>query len=228
MNRTALTAALVAATALVAVAQEKADTRAGLDLKGKLYRSVFTAGADVLTSADVAALPEPIRARLTSYLSRRTAFRSNYKNASENLEMMRTDAKKRALEKAIVSLLETPGIERQAADFVAKAPIAYEWHGVHDGPLAEATYAEAVLKKDPSSPLAPFLYLLIAQRQRVVFEVYDAAKNDEGMKAAAARSRAFAQRARGVDDPIFAAVVEDMDRQPYLYLKGAKHPRDLQ
>ena len=27
-------------------------------------------------------------------------------------------------------------------------------------------------------------------------------------------------------DPIFAALVADMDRQPYLYLKTAPHPRD--
>ena len=42
--------------------------------------------------------------------------------------------------------------------------------GLPDGPLEEANHAEALLKKDPSSPLAPWFYVFIAQRQRVAFE----------------------------------------------------------
>jgi hypothetical protein len=36
---------------------------AGIDLQGKLYRSVFSSGSGVLTVADVKALPEPLRGR---------------------------------------------------------------------------------------------------------------------------------------------------------------------
>lgn len=226
MKRSTWTAVLLSAFAVAGLAQENEGTKPAIDLRGKLYRSVFTAGADVLTAADVAALPESMRARLTSYLSRRAAFKSNYKNASDTLEMMRTDAKKRALERAIVSLVDAPGIEKIAADFVATAPVAYEWHGLHDGPLAEADYAESALKKTPSSPLTPFLYVFIAQRQRVIFETFEAGKNTEGMKAAARKYRAFVERARAVNDPIFAALIDDMERQPYLYLKSTNHPRD--
>lgn len=226
MSRVVAIAILLSMSGMTGGAQEQPSPRTGFDLKGKLYRSVFNAGADVLSAADVVALPEPLRTRLSTYLSRRAAFKSHYKNASDTLEMVRTDAKKRALERAIVSVLDVPGIERLAAEFVAQAPIAYEWHGVHDGPLAEAAFAETVLKKNPSSPLAPFLYVLIAQRQRVVFETFDAAKNDAGMKTAAMTYRTFAAKAGAVDDPLFAALIDDLDRQPYLYLKGTKHPKD--
>ena len=226
MRRILLTAALLSTCAGAGAAQENQGRAFAPDLGGKLYRSVFNAGAGGLTAADVAALPEPMKTRLGTYLSRRAAFKSSYKNASDSLEMMRTDAKKRALERAMVSLLDAPGIERLAADFVAKAPIAYEWHGIHEGPLAEAGYAEAALKKDPSSPLTPFLYVFVAHRQRVVFETYEAARNEEGMKSAAKAYRTFAARARSFEDPIFAALIDDMERQPYLYIKGTKHPKD--
>jgi hypothetical protein len=178
----------------------------------------------MLAPADLTSIPEPMRTRLSTYLTRRTAFKSAYQSKAESFEAVRSDGKKRVIERAIVALIDAPGIEKRAAAFVAAAPIAYEWEGRHDGPQAEAAFAEDALKKDPSSPLAPFLYAFIAQRQRVVFETYDGEKNLEGMKAASKKYRAFMQRARGAADPIFGLLADDMDRQPFLYLKTDKHP----
>ena len=62
--------------------------------------------------------------------------------------------------------------------------------------------------------------------QRVAFETFAMQKNDEGMKAAAKKYRTFADRAKAADDPIYAALIADMERQPYLYMKGAPHPRN--
>ena len=59
------------------------------------------------------------------------------------------------IEQAIVALIEAPGVERLSAEYVAAAPIHYEWKGMHDGPIEESTHAEALLTKDPSTPLAP-------------------------------------------------------------------------
>jgi len=199
---------------------------AAIDLQGKLYRSVFSSGSGVLTAADVKALPEPLRGRLDKYLARRTAFRSNYKSEADSFEQVRIDAKRRLLEQAIVSLIDAPGIEKIAADYVATAPIHYEWKGLQDGPLEESTHAEAILAKDPSSPMAPWFAAFIAQRQRVAFETLALQKNDEGMKAAAKKYRAFADRAKAAADPIYAALISDMERQSYLYMKGAPSPRD--
>lgn len=199
---------------------------AGIDLQGKLYRSVFSSGSGVLTAADVKALPEPLRGRLDKYLARRTAFRSNYKSEADSFEQVRVDAKRRLLEQAIVSLVDAPGIEKVAADYVATAPIHYEWKGLQDGPLEESTHAEGILAKDPSSPMAPWFAAFIAQRQRVAFETLALQKNDQGMKAAAEKYRTFADRAKAAADPIYAALISDMERQPYLYMKGAPNPRD--
>jgi hypothetical protein len=83
-----------------------------------------------------------------------------------------------------------------------------------------------VLKENPSTPLAAWCYVFIAERQRVAFETYENEKNEEGMKASAAKYRAFCDRARAVTDPIYTALVEDMDHQSYLYIKSTKHPGD--
>lgn len=197
-----------------------------IDLQGKLYRSVFSSGSGVLTPADVKALPEPLRSRLDKYLTRRAAFKSSYKSEADSFEQVRVDAKRRLLEQAIVSLIDAPGIEKSAADYVATAPIHYEWKGLQDGPLEESSHAEAILAKDPSSPMAPWFAAFIAQRQRAAFETFALQKNEEGMKATARKYRTFADQAKAADDPIFAALIADMERQPYVYMKGAPQPRD--
>jgi hypothetical protein len=197
-----------------------------VDLKGKLYKSVFSSGPGGLATADLAVLPEPLRGHLDRYLARRAAFRSRYKGQPDTMEEMRADAKRRALERSVVALVDAPGIEQMAADLVAAAPIAAEWNGLHRGPLQEAIHAENVLKKDPASPLASWLYVFIAERQRVAFEAYENEKDDDGMKAAARKYRTFVDRARSVDDPLIRALVDDMDRLPYLYIKSVNHPRE--
>lgn len=225
MTRTMMLAAALALASSTLV-RSQAPTVAAADLQGKLYRSVFSSGSGVLAPADVKALPEPVRGRLEKYLARRGAFKSNYKSEADSFERVRVDAKRRLVEQAIVSLIDAPGIERIAADYVSTAPIRYEWEGMPDGPLEEANHAEALLTKDPASPLAPWFAAFIAQRQRVTFETCEVQKNEEGMKAAAKKYRTFVERARAASDPIFGLLMADMERQPYLYLKTATHPRD--
>jgi hypothetical protein len=221
VTRLAAIAALLASTAVAA-----SQTAAAPDLKGRLYKAVFSSGAGVLTEKDIAAVPEPLKGRLGKFLARRAAFKSSYKGDPATIQQVRADAKRRVIERAIVSLVDAPGIEQTAADFVAAAPIAHEWEGMHDGPLAEANFAENVLKKDPASPLAPWLYVFIAERQRIAFEAYENEKNEEGMKAAARKYRALAERARAADDPVYGALLADMDALPFLYIKSSHHPRE--
>lgn len=221
-----MAAALLIVALGAAGAAQAPGPQPAVDLQGKLYKSVFSSGAGALSPKEVASAPEPLRARLSRYLARRAGFKTGYRSQPDTMEKMRADAKRRSIERSMVALVESPGIEKRAADFVAAAPIAGEWNGVHDGPLAEANFAESVLKKDPASPLAPWLYAFIAERQRVVFEAYENEKDDEGMKAAARKYRTFVERARAVDDPIFPALVDDMERRPFLYIKSTNHPRD--
>jgi len=213
-------------TAAASGATAQSAPAAALDLQGKLYKSVFSAGVGALTQSDLAAAPAALRDRLARYLARRSSFKSSYKAAADSFEAVRIEAKRRMIEQSIVALIDSAGIERLAADYVAAAPIQYEWKGMHDGPLEEANQAEALLAKDPSSPLAAWFYVFIAHRQRAAFEAYEVEKNADGMKAAARKYRVFADRARTVADPIFPALIGDLDRQPFVYLKTSTHPRD--
>jgi hypothetical protein len=74
--------------------------------------------------------------------------------------------------------------------------------------------------------MAPWFCAFIAQRQRAAFETLALQKNDAGMKASAKKYQTFADRAKAAGDPIYAALIADMERQPYVYMKGAPHPRD--
>jgi hypothetical protein len=224
MTRTIALTFVLAAAAGTLVRPQGKDAPA--DLQGKFYRSVFSSSVGALSAEDLKMVSEPLRGRLEKYLARRAAFKSAYKSEADSFEKVRVDAKRRLLEQAIVSLLDVPGIEQRAAEYVTAAPIHYEWKGLPDGPLEEAAHAEAVLAKDPASPLAPWFAAFIAQRQRVAFETFAVQKNEDGMKAAARKYRAFAERARSAGDSIFAVLIADMDRQPYVYLKTALHPRD--
>ena len=219
-----LAAALVLTMAQAGLAQESPPQ---VDFEGRLYRSVFSSGAGVLTPRDVQNASEPLRGRLERYLARRAAVKSQYKGTAKDLQSMRSDAKKRVLERAMVALIDVPGIERIAAQVLVAAPVAHEWDALPERPLAEAVWAEDVLKKDPASPLAPFWYVFIAERQRVLFEAYENQQNQDGMRTAARKYRAFVERARSAADPIFHAIVEDMERLPFLYIKGKDHPRDF-
>ena len=218
--------ALSLGTAASAGAARQAATAAPPDLQGKLYKSVFMPGAGALTLNDLPNMPEAIRTRLARYLSRRSGFKSSYKAGADSFEAVRVEAKRRQIEQAIFALIEAPGVEQMAADYVAAAPIRYEWQGMHEGPIEESAQAEALLAKEPASPLAPFLYVFIAHRQRAAFETYEVEKNQEGMRTAARKYRQFAERARGVADPIFPALIADLDRQPFVYIKTTTHPRD--
>jgi hypothetical protein len=219
----------MAVTTIVALAlvAQASFSYPDVDLNGRLYKAVFTSGAGVLASGDLAALPEPLRARLSTFLVRRSSFKSTYRGQADSFETAAIDGKKRAVERAIVALVDGPGIDAAAAEFVRNAPIAYDWEGLPKGPLDEAAYAEGVLKNDPSSALAPFLYVFIAQRQRAAFEAADRQKDVETMKAAAKKYRAFVQRARGVEDPAFKLLADDLDRVPFVYVAADKHPRDF-
>ena len=53
-----------------------------------------------------------------------------------------------------------------------------------DGPLAESDFADQVLQKEPTTPLAPFLYLFIAQRQRAAAEAAELNQNTAVAQAA--------------------------------------------
>lgn len=226
MVRGILTSVLAIALAVTASAQSPPvyDTP---DLRGKLYKAIFVQGAGSLAAADLAAVSEPVRGRLQRVLDRRAAFTSRLQPGASDPHAVAVEAKKRRLEAGIFVLIEAPEIPQLAADYAHAAKVLYEWEGEPDGPLAEAIDAEEFLKRQPATPLAPYLYVLIAARQRAAFETMKPDADKASMTAAAKKYRTFLQRARSAEDPIFRLLADDMDRQPHLYQKSEHHPRDF-
>ena len=210
--------------AVIAVTLTQATARPAIDFKGRLYRAVFVNGPDTLSSGDIAQVPEPIRERLSRFLKRRSNFSSLYESTPKDLVAAQADAKRRSVERGIVSLIESPGIEQRAVAFVTEAPIKYEWEGDPAGPLDESAYAEHVLELEPSSPLAPYLYLFIAQRQRAAAEAAERAENTAVAQTAAAKAKTFLQKARAVPDPIFGLIADDMEKVPFVYVRKKAGP----
>ncbi len=223
----ALSSAVFVLVLAVAAAAQAPSSGAGVDLKGKLYKSVFFSGPGALAVSDLAGVPASIRPRLERYLQRRAAFASKLQNGASSFETLRAEAKKRVVERAIVALVEAPQIEEAAAAYAQQAQILYEWNAGPESPLAEASAAEDFLKKDPSTPFAPYLYVFIAERQRAAFERMTVATQKAEMTAASRKYRTFMQRARAAGDPIFTLLADDLDRQPFLYARSEFHPRDF-
>jgi hypothetical protein len=88
-----------------------------------------------------------------------------------------------------------------------------------EGPLAESAFAEQLLQKEPSTPLAPYLFLFIAHRQRAASEAAERNQNAAVAQAATAKAREFLQKARGAADPIFGLVADDLERLPFVYVR---------
>jgi hypothetical protein len=208
--------------------QQSALAHPEIDFEGKLYRAVFTQGPGTLSSGDLASVPDPLRDRMSRFLIRRSAFKSSFESSATSFEEAARDAKKRALERTIVSLVEHPDASRLAIEFLTAAPIAFEWEGSPDGPIAESSYAEKYLERNPSSPLAPVLNLLIAHRQRAAFEACEREKKEDGAKSAAAKYLDYLKRARSSSDGIYGLIADDLDRQPYVYITSARRPQDVQ
>jgi hypothetical protein len=222
MARVILSSMLAVTLAAVAVAQ--APPEPAVTLNGKLYKSVFFSGPGALTAADLAGVPQSVRPRLERYLQRRAAFASKLQPAASSFETLRMEAKKRVVERAIVALIETPDIESAAAAYVEQATILYDWTGGAESPISEAAAAEDFVKKNTASPVAPYLYVFIAERYRAAFEMMNVAMHKAEMTAASKKYRTFMQRARASEDAIFRLLADDMDRQPFLYAKSAFHP----
>lgn len=196
------------------------------DLKGKLYKTVFRPGVGTLAEDDLKPLGAADRQRLERFLARRAKFASRLQGSASSIADVAIEAKKRRVEGAIVALVDAPGVEQAAVDYAQQTFIANEWPTAEQ-PAREANAAEEFLKKDPATPLAPFIYVFIADRQRAAFEAMNAATDKDRMTAASKKYRTFMQRARSSGDPIFKLLADDMDRQPFLYRKTEFHPRDF-
>lgn len=210
--RSGLTAAAVALLAWVALSAPVTAQHAvpPPPVAGRLAESALLGGRP-LASADLPAdLPSAERMRLQSYLDRRRGFAP--RSGSGDPHRIR-------FEQELASVVETTGIEDEAAELARQLPAADQW----GDPDAEAAWAETMLRSRPGSPAAPYLYAFLASRYRQIFErIPD--DDRTALERQARKYRTMIERTRAATDPVFALLAADLDGLPSLG-RAARHPR---
>lgn len=192
---------------------------------GRLYHSVFDGSPDTsLTNNDRANVPISLRVRFDDFVRCHASFRSSLP-APTTFFQNAASIRQRAVERALTCLFVNTGIAAAATEYARNARILYEWEGMPDSPIEEASYAEAYVAEHPRSPLLPYLYLFAAQRWRCAFEYFVRDRDSEGIINSSAKYRDLIARARKAD-PLIQLVANDLDGLPYLTSDVGRHPRD--
>jgi len=135
---------------------------------------------------------------------------------------------RRSVEKGIVSLINSKGIEKAAADYARSAKLYYEWEGFADSPLDEARYAEDYLGKNPAAVIKPYLILFLAHRYRCAYECLEFEQKFDEPKAVSDKYQHYLRMAKEYPDrlvgPLVKLIAGDLDAEPYLYLRTKNHP----
>jgi hypothetical protein len=187
-----------------------------VDIRGTLVASVFDEGGP--PPLDPAGFPEENRRRLEIYLARRQAFRSQLPEPPRGTSAHETWAERFEVERAIVSLVDAPGIEEQAAAYASRAVLMKPWNRLSDGPLAEARDVESYLDGNPDTPLRPYLWLFLMHRYKAALPLLRSEGADEvdigGVTMQYARRRALAV---GFSDPLIGLIATDIDIVASVY-----------
>jgi hypothetical protein len=99
-----------------------------------------------------------------------------------------------------------------------------EWEGASDGPMGEADFVDIWLKKQPCSPIAPFLYLLKAHRLRAGYEAARARHENNLWPILARRYREALNMAKSSSNPLISCIADDLEVQSFVYLQGQGTP----
>jgi hypothetical protein len=215
-----IAAAALAATQVIAQGARPQDAAAG-SLAAVLLRG------DAVPAAIREGLPREAVQRAAEYDVRRAAFRTAL--AWPVLAGPQTDPvmyRRQGLERALVSLVAAAGVEQSAAAYVAALPGGAA-PARDASALAEAAAGEGRLKAEPASPIAPVVYLHIAERYRCGIEEATPRGDAQALTAHARKYQAFFTRARQVADPLLRAAAEDLDRATFVCADAGKHPRDF-
>jgi hypothetical protein len=163
-------------------------------------------------------------------VSRRLSLRGSYKprlvvpTPSDRMAESRS-WKQVQFESFIVATVGDVSVQAEATAIARESDFAYEWEGMTGAARSETTFAEAYLRRHPTSATAPALQLFVLHRWRCEFEA--ATFNDDLDEQALARDAyrktwALLQQS---SDAVVRAVAEEIDAEPYVYIGGGRHPR---
>jgi len=126
--------------------------------------------------------------------------------------------KRQGLEQTAAVFSDDPSYALTVMEYLADAPIFYEWEGMHDGPLVEAEYAEQYLAENPETIIEPFLLSFLLQRYRAAWECATV-NGDEAVAAQALEAfTGIYLRAGAYGDPTLSLVARELKEAPSIYM----------
>ena len=139
---------------------------------------------------DTSAYSPEVLAQLRQHVKRSESYRPRPRpaNGTSALMDMVYEARER-YERRLVAASRTANSDTLAQQYVDELKPCYEWEGFHDCPEHEARFAEQYLARNPNSPFAELLPLLIANRWLCAAEGYE---HEERSQDAARARRATA------------------------------------
>lgn len=131
--------------------------------------------------------------------------------------------RKRNLAEQMVVILGKE-VRSEAESFAREVPLLAEWEGMSDGPMAEADFAKDWMRRKPRTAISPFLHLYMAHRLRAAYEAAHARNEKAVLPVLAAQYREAMKEARLSANPLIICLADDLEAQPFVYLKGQGRP----
>ena len=115
-------------------------------------------------------------------------------------------------------------VRAEAETFAKIMPLMSEWEGMSEGPLGEADFVDDWLRERPSTPIAPFLYLLKAHRLKAAYEAARVRNEKNLWPVLSRRYREALNMAISSPNPLISCIADDLDAQSFMYLEGQERP----
>jgi len=132
-------------------------------------------------------------------------------------------ARRRIMVEQMVAILGQE-VHAEAEMFSEEVPLMGEWEGMSEGPVGEANFVDNWLRKRSGTPIAPFLHLFKAHRLRAGYEAARSRQEEDLWPILAQRYREAIKRARSSTNSLILCIADDLEAQPFVYLKGYERP----
>ena len=176
--------------------------------------SALVFGGEMPAAAQTRELPADVKASLAEFRKREKRFKPTVQlpgrldgdDIEDSVYRKHVD-----LERTVFSTFENS--LNTAQQFATEVELRYEWEGMADGPLAEASSADAYLSRHANSPIEPYVLLFSGHRKLCAVSDYT------GADPTAPESRSIMgqavrqlQSARGAGNPLIRVAADHLLR----------------
>lgn len=159
-----------------------------------------------------------LAARAQEYAENWSNFETSYDlSACENWVDSMSVQKRAGMERGLVSLISGSDTDSLALIFLSKAPMPYEWEGYWRVIEAETVHAMSFLRRNPGTPLEPYIVLLLMHRLRAQEECMRVLESIPADRVVALYD-SLLQVALNDPDPLVGYFARELDAEPFVYI----------